>query len=331
VAISVAVVGLGLRGRQWVQALRRIPGCEVAACVEVDDGLLREAPAALGVPVRRCYARLEDALDDARPQAVIVATTIGRHAGPSRTVIARQIPLLVEKPFALTLREARSLVAAAAEAKVPLMIGQTYRYTGMAQTLRRLLRGGTLGVPGAVVYQVCRGNAHLPPAVTALPHSVLWETMVHHVDLFRYLLDQEVAAVAAESFAMPWSRLGPGAACSAMLTFTGGTRAVLTATYDSRPASWLRIVTERGVLVTWRRWVMLIGRGRVPRIAGTAPTRRVPEAALMRQFERAIRTGEEPECSGRDNLNTIAVLEACARSATERRTIDPRTLFDEPL
>ncbi len=329
-AIRIGIVGMGLRGRQWVAALRQISGYEIAACVDVDGETLREAAAALGIPAHCCYARLEDALDDARPEAVIVATSIDSHALPSGTVLARRIPLLVEKPFALTLRDARGLVAMAADAKVPLVIGQTYRYTGMTQTLKRFLRAGTIGRTGMVVYQVCRDNAHLPPAVAALPYGVLWETAVHHVDLLRYVLGQDVIAVTAESFTLPWSRLGPGASVSILLTFADGTRGVFAATYDSRPASWLRVVSERGILVTWRRWLVLIGGGRVPRIVGTAP-HLVPEAALIEQLARAMRTGEEPECSGRDNLNTVAVLEACARSASEHRSINPRELFDEPV
>ncbi len=328
-AIRIGIVGLGFRGRQWVQALSRIPGYEVVACVDVNGETLREAAAALAIPAQCCYVRLEDALDDARPQAVIVATSIDSHVIPSRTVLARRLPLLVEKPFALTLREARGLAAMAADAKVPLVVGQTYRYTGMAQTLRHFLGTGTAGRIGMVIYQVYRGNDNLPPALATLPNSVLWETAVHHIDLLRYVLGQEIVAVTAESFALLWSRLGTGASVHILLTFADGTRGFYAATYGCRPESSLRIIAERGILTTWRRWLVLTDQGRFPRIVGTAP-HLDPEAALLGQLARAMRTREDPECSGRDNLNTVAVLEACARSAAERRSINPRDLFDEP-
>lgn len=329
-AIQVGIVGMGLRGRQWVQALRQISGYDIVAYVDVDSETLRSAAAAMKIPGDRCYERLEDALDRARPQAVIVATSIDNHVLPSRIVLARRIPLLVEKPFALTLREARGLVAMAAEAKVPLVVGQTYRYTGMTQTLKRFMSTGVNGRVGMVTYQVCRGSVFVRPAVTALANAILWETAVHYIDLLRYVLGQQIIAVTAESFALPWSHLGPGASVSILLTFADGARGVFTATYDSRPASWLRVVSERGILTTWRRWLVLMGPGRLPRIVGTAP-HLVPESALIEQLTRAMRTGEEPECSGRDNLGTVAVLEACARSVAERRSVDPRDLFDEPV
>ena len=329
-AIRIGIVGLGLRGRQWVAALRRIPGYELVACVDENGAALGEAAAALAIPTPQCYVRLEDALDDARPQAVIVATSIDRHLIPSQAVLARRVPLLVEKPFALTLREARGLVAMAAAGGVPLVVGQTYRYTGMTQTLKRFLGTGEVGRVGLVAYQVYRGNRYLRPAVAALPNGIIWETAVHHVDLLRYALGQEIVAVTAETFALPWSRLGAGAAVHVLLTFADGARGVFAATYDSRPASSLRIIAERGILTPWRRWLVCSGRGRFPRIVGTAPHLN-PETALLEQLGRAISTGAEPECSGRDNLHTIAVLEACARSAAQQRTINPRDLFDEPV
>src|SRR3972149_5310383 len=136
-AITIAVVGLGLRGRQWVDALRRTPGYELAACVDVEGTVLQKAAAALGIPDGRCFVRLEDALDDTRPQAVIVASSIDNHVLPSRTVLARRIPLLVEKPFALTLREARAVLAMAPKILNPLRAPRSFLYTGMAQTLKR--------------------------------------------------------------------------------------------------------------------------------------------------------------------------------------------------
>lgn len=328
-AIRIGIVGLGLRGRQWVQLLRRVPGYEIAACVDVNGQALREAAVALSIPPQCCYERLEEALDETRPQAVIVATSLDSHVIPSRTVLARRLPLLVEKPFALTVREARGLVALAADARVPLIVGQTYRYTGMTQTLRQFLGTGAVGRVGIVAYQVCRGNAHLRAAVAALPNGVLWELAVHHIDLLRYVLGQEVVAVTAESFALPWSSMRSGPSVHILLTFADGTRGIYAATFDSRPASWLRIVTERGILTTWRRWLLLTRGGSFPRIVGTAG-RVVPEAALLGQLARAILAGEEPECSGRDNLNTVAILEACARSAAEHRPVSPRDLLDEP-
>jgi predicted dehydrogenase len=43
----------------------------------------------------------------------------------------------------------------------------------------------------------------------------------------------------------------------------------------------------------------------------------------MVQLMRAVEDGAEPEISGRDNLRTMALVEACYRSAAEGRAVTP--------
>ena len=76
-----------------------------------------------------------------------------------------------------------------------------------------------------------------------------------------------------------------------------------------------------------RRWLVLCPRGRLPRVVRRGARPVTEEVLLMRQVERALHDGEEPAASGRDNLRTVAVLEACARSAEEGRWVDPRELL----
>ena len=43
----------------------------------------------------------------------------------------------------------------------------------------------------------------------------------------------------------------------------------------------------------------------------------------MAQLMTAIATGEEPEIGGRDNLKTMALVDAAYQSAEEHRAVDP--------
>ncbi len=336
-AIRVSVVGLGRRGRQWVRAVRSTSTYELVACVDVSAEALCEAATALRIPAHQCYERLEDALDGARPQAVIVATPADRHVDPCRAALERGLGVLVEKPFALSLREARRLVATAEQAKAPLLVSQNYRYTRMPQTLRRLLRDGTLGRIGMVVAQAYRSGTASAASPVPLANSVLWEHCVHHIDALRYVLGQEVVAVLARGFTLPWSTAALGDSVQILFDFQGGTRASYCATDDSRGHEffergqefYLRVVGERGTVHVFHRWIVLCEQGKYPRLVRRGPREHPEEITLLRQLEHARLTGEEPECSGRDNLNTLAVLEACARSAAEERWVSPRDLFDE--
>jgi predicted dehydrogenase len=202
------------------------------------------------------------------------------------------------------------------------------------------VREGALGRIGLVACQVYRNQRHeLSPAVRALADGVLWEMAVHHVDALRYVLGQEVVHVLAQTFSPPWSLTRGGASLDALLTFEGGCRVSYSASYETAGNEFfesgdrfhLRMLGEHGTVSAWQRWAVLCLRGQVPRWVRRGRRDVSEEVVLLRQLEQAIRAGSEPECSGRDNLRTVAVLEACARSAAEARGIDPRKLLDEPL
>jgi len=70
------------------------------------------------------------------------------------------------------------------------------------------------------------------------------------------------------------------------------------------------------------RWLIVCERGKLPRLVRRGSRPVSEERALLRRFERAIVHDEEPELSGKDNLLTMAVVDACVRSAEENRWID---------
>jgi predicted dehydrogenase len=319
--------------------LRAAPGFELAGAVEPDSEVRRAAVAALGLPGGLCHAELDAAVEAGRPQAAIVATSIDRHVEPCRAALARGLAVLVEKPFTLALADARRLVAEAQARGLPLMVGQNYRYMRMPRTLRRLFGSGEMGRVGLIAAGAYRAQKEVARALRTLPDSVLWEIAVHHLDVLRYAMGQPAVGVLAQRFTLPWSAAPPGAGIQLLLEFDGGARASYGASYDSRGHEffergqefYLRAATDRGTLHVFHRWVIWCEKGRYPRLVRRGPRPEVEEMTLLRQLARAITDGVEPECSGRDNLQTVALLEACARSATAGRWINPQDLLDEPL
>ena len=338
--MRVGVVGIGRRGQDWVRIVGGTPGVELAVCVDMDAAARRRAVTGLGVPADRCHEHLEEALDATRPDAVIVATPLDRHVDPCRTALGRGLAVLVEKPFATSLREARQLQALADQTRAPLLVGQNYRYTRMPRAVRRLVDAGSLGRIGMVSCEAYRGQQDpTAPAVRAFRDGLLWETAVHHIDALRYMLGLEVVRVMAESSSLPWSAAAPGGSVQILLAFDGGSRASYSASYDTVGNEffergnrfYLRMLGEHGTLSVWQRWGFVCLRGRAPRLLPRGRREVSEEVTLLRQLERAVESKEEPECSGRDNLRTVAVLEACARSAAEGRWVDPRELLREPI
>jgi len=336
-AFKVAVIGLGPRGGDWVREVRAEPEFELVACVDSDADVLRRAAARLGLPPAHCFEDLQTALDGAACDAVIVATSADSHTEACEAALARKLSVLVEKPFTLRLAEAVRLVRLAERQRAHLVVAQNYRYLRSFRTARRLVAEGALGEVWMINWHYYRVPHEMAASLARLTHSVLWGVGVHHLDAMRYVLGQRVVGVLNESFTCPDGRLPPGASMQTLLKFAEGARALYSATYESSGHEFFergqefyaRFTGRRATLHINQRWLYLCPRGGWPRPVRRGARGLTEERVLLRQLARALHYDEEPDSSGRDNLQTMAVVEACVRSASERRWINPQELLNE--
>ncbi len=339
-AIKVVVVGLGPRGLDWLREIQKAPAYELVACVDNDPAVLSQAAAQSVSPNRNTgfgFTELAEALDKNQCDAVIVATPGDFHVEPCELALARGLAVMVEKPFTTSLAQAVKLVSLAEQKGVPLLVAQNYRYMRAFRTARRLISDGALGPVGMVVCQYYRVPHPMAASLARLTNSMLWGAGVHHLDALRYVLQQRVTGVLADSFNLPWGTLPSGGSLQVMLTLEHNTRALYSATYESSGHEffergqefYLRFVGERATLHVFQRWLMLCETGKLPRPVRRGSRNVTEERVLLDQFERALVNGEVPECSGRDNLQTMAVVEAVSRSAAARTWVNPQELLDE--
>jgi 1,5-anhydro-D-fructose reductase (1,5-anhydro-D-mannitol-forming) len=144
--LRVAVIGLGLIGRQRAEALSRIEGATLAATVdpaitEQTIGARSSGGGVTGVPH---YATL-DALPDHAYDAAVVAVPHDRALSVATAVLESRRPILVEKPLGVRAQDARRLERLAAELPLPSFVGYNYRYLPAVGELLRRARGGELG------------------------------------------------------------------------------------------------------------------------------------------------------------------------------------------
>jgi predicted dehydrogenase len=337
-AIRIAVAGMGCRGRDWVREVKAAaPAFELMACVDVDAGTLQQVSEEFGIPAAQCFTRLEEVLESGACDAVIIATPADCHATTCEAALARRLAVLIEKPFTLRLSDAVRLVSLAETNNTPLLVAQNYRYLRSFRTVKRLVDEGALGKVAMVVCHYYRPFHTMAASLAKLEHSVLWGVGVHHLDVLRYVLGTEFTNVQADSFTSPWGRLPQGASLQLMLSLANGARVSYSATYESTGHTlfeggqefYARFVGERATLHVFHRWLILWENGKLPRPVRRGPRKKTEERILLEHFERTVVHGEQSELSGRDNLQTVAVLEACVRSATEGRSINPQELLRE--
>jgi scyllo-inositol 2-dehydrogenase (NADP+) len=143
--LRVAIVGYGLAGSVFHAPL-------VAATAGMTVSAVVTSNAERASQARLAYdgVRVFDSVDEVWPRAdeidlIVIATPNRLHAPIAHAAIAAGVPVVVDKPFAVTVGEAQSVVDAAAAHGVPLSVFQNRRWDGDFLTLQRLLGEGALG------------------------------------------------------------------------------------------------------------------------------------------------------------------------------------------
>jgi predicted dehydrogenase len=320
-ATPVAVVGLGVRGRQWARAVEAHPALRLAACVEVDERARLAVQGELALRTDQLHADIESALARDDVQAVVVATPPRHHESACRTALERGVAVLVEKPFTLDLATAIDLVELAEARGTPLLVAQSYRYLRAHRAARAIVRSGRLGTIRQITSRHYRSE---PDPDIGVDNPTLWDLGVHHLDALRDLLGEDPTAVFASGF-------DDGSSVQALLEFGGGVRASYSATrrssghefFEGGKEHYLRVVGERGTLHVLQRWLVLCESGRLPRPVRRGRRRQTEEASLLDELAAAIRGVAGAGPTGRDNIGTMAMLDACVRSMADGAWVAP--------
>jgi predicted dehydrogenase len=329
--LRVVQVGLGDWGRDWAgRVIPAVPEVEVVGYVDSDPGafplLRRKIPA----PAEDCFGTLQEAVAAGRPDAVLVTTTLAGHAPLIRASLEAGLHVLVEKPFAESVEMASDLVALAAAKRRVLMVSQNYRFFPAPRVAAAFVAGSDLGD----LYEVAidfRRNYASPPRPRWRQHwdpqPLLVDMSVHHFDLLRMMFRAE-----PERMSCITAGAGRGG-------FDGPPVAIASILFGQIPVSYRGSWISSGPITAWAgEWTMefehgnvswtsrgddgvlddhlvISPRGRRRKTVKLPEMDRIDRAGTLTEFAMSIRAGREPETSGRDNLGTLAMVQAAVESA----------------
>jgi predicted dehydrogenase len=139
--IRVAVIGAGSWGRNHVRNLANLPEAELVAVCDIDES--RRTVTQRQYPGVKVTSDPAEALNLA--EAAVIATPAASHAPLAVEAIERGMPILVEKPFTLSVRDAESVAELADAKRIPLVVGHLLLFHPGVEKLKRLIDGGELG------------------------------------------------------------------------------------------------------------------------------------------------------------------------------------------
>ena len=320
--IRMIHIGVGGRGKWPVRSIALRDDYESVALVDIDEGSLAEARAVSGLDGDRCFSSIHAALRAVDADAVVIITPPDLHAGQCLEAVEAGKHVLVEKPFTKKLHLAREIVAAADERGLRVAVCQNKQFIQTRYTIHRLVVEETLGRPcfGLMTQFGWRpGTHHSGDDV----HSYLWERGIHDLDAIAFMMDSTPTRVWAHDFNPPWSPYKGGSGLHGFIEFENGATFGLLCTFASRSrGSSLQIDFEGGSVSEVGGQLKLMRPGSTEPESLELEQVDASESILLDGFAAFINRGIEPSFSGRNNLVTVAMVEAMGVSSGQGEVID---------
>jgi predicted dehydrogenase len=308
--LRIALLGYGFIGRMHEQAARACGQHVVRIARSTDD-----------------WAAAVTARD---VDAVVVATPNALHHPQALAALAAGKHVLVDKPMALSVAQAREIADAAATAGRTLLVGHMWRYRDEVIAARDAIAAGAVGTP---VHTIGYGvHAGWGPTGWFTDHSLsgggaLIDMGIHAIDTARFLLGdprpRRVSAVLRTAFgdAHGYARdSGIDDDGLVVVEWTGGALAIDGA-WSAVHCGWWQPRLEgveadtdvRGTTGALRIWPDLLTDGALP--AGYVHCDLPMYTTQMADFVRCCRSGETPVASAEVGLTAMTIVEDAYRVA----------------
>ena len=320
--VGWGLIGASTIAREWViDAIRVQSGNEIVAVMSADPA--RGKAFAQANRIAASHASVEALLADPKVDAVYISTTNELHKAQTLAAAAAGKHVLCEKPLALTLEDAREMVAACDRAGVVMGTNHHLRNAASHRKIRELVQSGAIGKP---LYARVFHAVYLPPHLQgwrlnkpSAGAGVILDITVHDADTLRFILDSEpVEAVAlSQQAGMAEGALEDGV--MAAVRFDNGTMAQIHDAFTVKFAgTGLEIHGSEGSILG--RDIMTqrpIGRVTLRNEQGETDVPLDHEnlyARALRAFVGAVRGEGTPSATGEDGVRSLAtalaVLEA---------------------
>ena len=289
------------------------------------------------------YPTVEALLEDERIQVLDIAVPPNAQLEMIRKAVTKKHlqGILAQKPLGMNLDEACEAVSLCEQAGIALAVNQNMRYDPSVRAAKNLLDAGKLGEPVLTTLDM-RAIPHWMPWQKDLGWVTLRIMSIHHLDCFRYWFGDplNIYCSVCPDPRTPFEH--QDGICSYILEYASGLRCVGIDDTWTGPA---REGCPADIGIQWRiegSQGLAIGDIGWCQDPYTTPSRlryasigdhdfHQPQwdqswfpdafAGTMAQLLVGLEGGQSPEISGRDNLKTMALVEAAYRSCEEKRAI----------
>ncbi|MEM9013177.1 MAG: Gfo/Idh/MocA family oxidoreductase [Pseudomonadota bacterium] len=357
--LRYALIGAGMMGQEHIRNVALLEGVEMAAIADPDEGM-RAAALALAGPTCQAFADAREMLAATRPDAILIASPNHLHAPTLAEILpAYDVPILCEKPLAISPEDCRQVLTAAEGRQAPVWVAMEYRYMPPIARLIEEVRVGTAGRLHMLSIREHR-FPFLPKVgdwnrFNAQTGGTMVEKCCHFFDLMRLILRAEPMRIYASAgqnvnhLEERYDGQTPDILDNAFVTvdFEGGARAMLDLCMFAEGSTWQEVVSATGdraridAMIPGPGRFAAPGQERTARIAisdRATRTERIEEVEVdptvlaagdhhgatfyqHQKFREIVARGGVPEVGLADGLASVVMGAAAEQSARTGRAI----------
>ena len=293
--------------------------------------------------IPKVYDTYEQLLDDPSIEVLDIAVPPNAQLALIKAACARKTVngILAQKPLGMDYAEALEAVECCEQAGITLAVNQNMRYDQSVRAAKTLLTNGTLGEPVFATIDM-RGVPHFMPWQEELGWVTLRIMSIHHIDCLRYWFG-DPEGIYCSTRSDPRTKFPhTDGICTYILEYTNGLRCVVIDDIWTGPAKegcpgdisikW-RIEGLNGLAIGDIGWckdpytspssIRYASKGDAAFHEPRWTESWFPDAfaGTMGQLLIALETGQQPAIGGRDNLKTMALVDAAYLSAVQCRLV----------
>lgn len=251
--MKIGLIGNGRIAKRHLEAVGEMPGVEVVGIVEIDETRRSSESEDFGGAFFESVESLMSRHPDLNLLSILVES--GSHKNVAMSLLKFGVPVLVEKPLALSFLDAATMVRAYEEAGVPLFVVKQNRLNPAVKRALKAVQSGELGRVTTAIASVlwCRDSSYYLSDFwrikRELDGGVVWNQASHYVDLLVQVLGNLKSVMAyGDNFLSPAETEDT---VFAIFTGESGSIGSLQATTTIRPRNFegsLTISGEKGLI-----------------------------------------------------------------------------------
>jgi len=344
--VRIVIVGCGDMARQWARVCVQSSLIEVVGLTDLQRDRAQALADEAGLPQHLVFDSLDQALQQARPEAVFDVAVPQAHYDITMAALGAGCHVLGEKPLADTIERARLMVQAAENASLIFAVTQTRRAVSAAQSVAQTLRDGVVGTVHEVHCDFFCGP-HFGGFREVMESPLLLDMAIHSFDHGRLFADADPVRVYCCTSNPGHSWFVGDASATAIFEMRASDGRKVVFTYrgswcaHGQGTSWngcWRCLGTRGE-VTWDGEDDIAAK-RVPEnhepafIVDLEPAQATQislayegHEQMILEFARAVdahRRGETAPvmCPASDNIKSLAMVLSAVQSAKENRSVE---------